>query len=205
MTTYSSTWKATPMKLIRYRDAAGAIDYGRQHDDGRTTRIDGDILGAYQDTGQTADVVKTLAPIEPRDIICIGLNYRKHAEEGKQPIPEYPVLFMKNPGAMQNPGDPIVLPRQLKSDAVDYECELAVVIGKPCKNVPKSRSARLRAGLHLRQRRQRPRLADEDGAAANGAAARRSTRSARSGPAWSRPTRSPIPTRWRSRRSSTAR
>src|SRR6185369_15385704 len=48
---------------------------------------------------------------------------------------KYPVLFVKYPGAVQNPGDPIVLPRWLRSDCVDYECELAVVIGRPCCNV----------------------------------------------------------------------
>jgi 2-keto-4-pentenoate hydratase/2-oxohepta-3-ene-1,7-dioic acid hydratase in catechol pathway len=130
------------MKLIRYKDGAGVIHYGRQHEDGRTTRIEGDILASSRDTGETANVVKTLAPIEPRDIICIGLNYRKHAEEGKQAIPDQPVVFMKNSGSIQNPGDPIVLPRQLRSDAVDYECELAVVIGEPCLNVPKSEAYR---------------------------------------------------------------
>src|SRR5688500_6172995 len=45
---------------------------------------------------------------------------------------------MKTPGAVQNPGDPIVLPRHLKSEAVDYECELAVVVGRTCKNVPRA-------------------------------------------------------------------
>src|SRR5262249_11029118 len=116
---------------------AGVVHYGRQHEDGRTTRIEGDIFGSYRDTGQTADARKTLAPVEPKDILCIGLNYRKHAEEGKQAIPDHPVVFMKNLGSLQNPGDPIVLPRRLRSDAVDYECELAVVIGKPCLNVSK--------------------------------------------------------------------
>ncbi len=130
------------MKLIRYKDSAGAIYYGRQHPDGRTTRIDGDILGDYRDTGEPAEVAKTLAPCEPRDIICIGLNYRKHAEEGKQAVPEHPVVFMKNTGSVQNPSDPIMLPRYLRSDAVNFECELAVVIGDPCLNVPKSEAYR---------------------------------------------------------------
>ncbi len=87
------------------------------------------------DTGVTADVAKLLAPVEPRDIICIGLNYRKHAAEGNLPVPERPVVFMKNSGSVQNPNDPIYLPRHLASDAVDYECELAVVLGKACYNV----------------------------------------------------------------------
>ena len=67
-----------------------------------------------------------------------GLNYRKHAEEGGADIPEHPVLFMKMPSTVQNPGDPILLPTRLKSDSVDYECELAVVIGRDCKNVSKA-------------------------------------------------------------------
>jgi 2-keto-4-pentenoate hydratase/2-oxohepta-3-ene-1,7-dioic acid hydratase in catechol pathway len=67
--------------------------------------------------------------------MCIGANYRRHAEELQLPIPEYPMLFMKNPAAVQNPGDPIELPRRMRSDQVDYECELAVVIGRACKNV----------------------------------------------------------------------
>ena len=126
------------MKIIRYRDSAGRTHYGRQQVDGSASRIEGDIFGQHTDTGEKASIAKMLAPIFPVDLLCIGLNYRKHAEEGNQPIPEYPVLFMKNCGAVNNPGDPILLPRHLRSDAVDYECELAVVIGKACQNVSKA-------------------------------------------------------------------
>ncbi len=126
------------MKIVRFEDATGGIEYGRRHDDGSVTRLAGDIYAELTDTGEPADVAKLLAPIEPRDIICIGLNYRKHAAEGNQAIPEHPVVFMKNIGALQNPDDPIVLPRRLRSDSVDYECELAVVIGKTCHNVAKA-------------------------------------------------------------------
>ena len=73
--------------------------------------------------------------ITPPAIFCIGLNYRKHAEETKTKIPEFPVVFMKSPASVVGPGEPIVLPRHLRSDQVDYEGELAVVIHKPCKNV----------------------------------------------------------------------
>ncbi len=125
------------MKIVRYQDAAGTVHYGRRHDDGQVTRLAGDVFADPADTGETADVAKVLAPIEPRDILCIGLNYRRHAAEGNQPIPDFPVLFMKNSGTLQNPDDPIVLPRRLRSEAVDYECELAVVIGKACHNVSK--------------------------------------------------------------------
>ena len=126
------------MKIVRFLDPSGSVRLGRRHPDGSTTALAGDLLGDLRDTGEPAEVAKLLAPLAPADILCIGLNYRKHAEEGKQAIPEWPVLFMKNVGAVQNPGDPIELPRRLKSDSVDYECELAVVIGKPCKNVAKA-------------------------------------------------------------------
>ena len=119
------------MKLVRYQDASGAVHYGSRHDDGRVTRIDGDVFGAYSDTGETAEVGKLLAPVDPRSILCIGLNYRKHAEESNSPIPEHPILFMKNSGALQNPEDPIILPRRLLSEEVDYEGELAVVLVFP--------------------------------------------------------------------------
>ncbi len=123
------------MKIIRYRDASGNIHHGCQHDNGSATRIDGDIFGQPTDTGETADVDKLLAPLVPVDILCIGLNYAAHAKEGGADMPEFPVLFMKNIGALQNPGDPIVIPKGLKCEKVDYECELAVVIGKECHNV----------------------------------------------------------------------
>ena len=127
------------MKIIRFLDARGE-QFGRQHDDGRVTLLTGDLFGSLNDTGELATAEELLAPLEPRDILCIGLNYRKHAEEGGQEPPEHPVLFMKNVGAVQNPGDPIVLPRVLRSDSVDYECELAVVIGKTCHNVSRDRA-----------------------------------------------------------------
>jgi 2-keto-4-pentenoate hydratase/2-oxohepta-3-ene-1,7-dioic acid hydratase in catechol pathway len=125
------------MKIVRYEDASGSIHYGCEHADGSRTRIEGCIFGSHTVTEETADVAKLLAPVQPIDILCIGLNYRKHAEEGRKPIPEYPVLFMKNIGALQHPGEPIVLPQVLHSELVDYECELAVVIGKECHNVTK--------------------------------------------------------------------
>ena len=124
------------MKIVRFIDSSGNTGYGVQHDS-EVTRIDGCLFGDYSDTGERVEVTKLLAPIDPKAIPCIGLNYRKHAAEGGQAEPEFPVLFMKMPSTVQNPGDPIVLPTHLKSTAVDYECELAVVIGRSCKNVSK--------------------------------------------------------------------
>ena len=123
------------MKIIRFLDADGNERHGCSHPDGAVTLLQGDLFGEFSDTGESASVDKLLAPVHPTDILCIGLNYARHAEEGGQDKPEFPVLFMKASSAVQNPGDPIVLPRGLRSDEVDYECELAVVIGKPCHNV----------------------------------------------------------------------
>ncbi len=122
------------MKIIRCEDDSGEIRYGCQHPDGTVTRLDGCLLGDYADTGEPLQVKKLLAPLVPAAILCIGLNYRKHAAEGNNPLPEYPILFMKMPSAVQNPDDAILLPTRLASTKVDYECELAVVIGKECRN-----------------------------------------------------------------------
>ncbi|BBO33718.1 fumarylacetoacetate hydrolase family protein [Lacipirellula parvula] len=122
------------MKIIRFQDSAGSVQYGRLGDNDRVTLLEGELLSGLRDTGRDATVKKLLAPIEPPVVYCIGLNYVRHAEEGGLKPPEFPVVFMKSPATVQNPGDPIELPRQLRSDEVDYECELAVVIGKKCKN-----------------------------------------------------------------------
>jgi 2-keto-4-pentenoate hydratase/2-oxohepta-3-ene-1,7-dioic acid hydratase in catechol pathway len=103
-------------------------------------QISGDILGEFSVTKKPAAVAKLLAPLAPSNILCVGLNYRQHAAESKATIPEFPVLFMKLASAVQNPGDPIILPRHLRSDQVDYEGELAVVIGRTCKNVSRDRA-----------------------------------------------------------------
>jgi len=123
------------MKIIRYQDATGATHYGSLQADGSALRIAGDIYGDYTVTEEAADAAKLLAPIVPTQILCIGLNYRKHAEETGGKFPERPILFVKGINTLAHPGDPIELPRALRSDEVDYECELAVVIGKPAKNV----------------------------------------------------------------------
>jgi 2-keto-4-pentenoate hydratase/2-oxohepta-3-ene-1,7-dioic acid hydratase in catechol pathway len=123
------------MKLIRFEDAQGNTRLGALQPDATALLIAGDIFGQYEITRQRAEVRKLLAPVVPVNILCIGLNYRRHAAEGNVPIPQFPVVFMKATTAVQNPGDPIVLPRHLASQEVDYECELAVVIGRRCKNV----------------------------------------------------------------------
>lgn len=122
------------MKIIRFQDQAGNIRYGEWIAEGSARLIEGNLFEAYQVTDQVVSVQKLLAPVEPRTILCIGLNYRQHAEETGAKIPEHPVLFIKAANALNNPRDPIVIPT-VAPGQVDYECELAVVIGKAAKNV----------------------------------------------------------------------
>ena len=126
------------LKIIRYQDGAEQIGHAALQADGSALKLSGNILSDYQVTSEKAEVSKLLAPIDPRHIFCIGLNYKLHAEEGNKPIPEHPVVFTKSPSNVQNPDDPILLPTTLKSTEVDYECELAVVIGKTGKNISRN-------------------------------------------------------------------
>lgn len=125
------------MKLIRYQTTDQHIYYGKLIDSQKAERLSGDPFSGLKTT-ETVDVIeKLLAPIEPTAILCIGLNYRHHAAESGAKPPEIPILFVKGINTLQNPGDPIEIPTQLASHEVDYECELAVIIGRPCKNVRK--------------------------------------------------------------------
>lgn len=123
------------MKIIRYLNNEQQISFGRELDDGSVKRIEGNIFGDFNVTNETDEVHKLLAPVCPAQILCIGLNYRRHAEETGAKMPKHPVLFTKGINTVQNPGDPILIPTHLPSNEVDYECELAVVIGRECKNV----------------------------------------------------------------------
>jgi 2-keto-4-pentenoate hydratase/2-oxohepta-3-ene-1,7-dioic acid hydratase in catechol pathway len=122
------------MKIVRYQREDGRSSYGVQREEG-IFRIEGDVFGSYVVTEEAADVTNLLVPILPSQIIGIGLNYRHHAAEAGAPIPEHPVVFMKTLNTVQNPDAPIVLPTYMESTQVDYECELAVVISRACKNV----------------------------------------------------------------------
>jgi 2-keto-4-pentenoate hydratase/2-oxohepta-3-ene-1,7-dioic acid hydratase in catechol pathway len=123
------------VKIIRYLDSAGNVKFASMQPNDSAIELSGDLFSGPIETGKPAAVSKLLAPLAPVNVLCIGLNYRRHAAEGNVAAPAFPVLFMKATTAVQNPGDPILLPRHLRSDQVDYECELAVVIGRRCKNV----------------------------------------------------------------------
>lgn len=88
-----------------------------------------------QATGRTlaASRVRLLAPCQPGKIVCLGRNYRAHAAELGNPVPQQPLIFLKAPSALIGPGEAIVYPA--RSQQVDYEGELAVIIGKRCRHI----------------------------------------------------------------------
>jgi 2-keto-4-pentenoate hydratase/2-oxohepta-3-ene-1,7-dioic acid hydratase in catechol pathway len=120
------------MKIVRFQSGSG-VYWGRQIDDKTALRIEGDPLGSWRVTEEKLTVGKLLAPIVPADILCIGLNYREHAAESGAAIPENPVLFIKAGNTLNHPGEAIAVPKRTKE--VDYECELAVVMGRTAKDV----------------------------------------------------------------------
>jgi len=123
------------MKIARFIQKGGNKPvYGALIDDHSAKLIAGDILGDFKVTKKTAEIEKLLAPLTPPLILAIGLNFADHAAEFDKPIPDYPVLFMKIPTALQNPGDPIEIPTHLASHKVDYEAELVVILKKECRN-----------------------------------------------------------------------
>src|SRR6478609_3087898 len=126
------------MKIVRFLTADDQICIGQQIDDEHAIEIDGELFGPHRVTDRKLRIEKLLAPLVPTDILCIGLNYRDHAAESGSPIPVNPMLFIKASNTLNNPGDPIPIPK--RSDKIDYEGELAVVIGKSCKNVSKARA-----------------------------------------------------------------
>lgn len=125
------------MKIIRHLTPRGPAHAALQPD-GTAREITGDIFGDFAVSDRAVKPGKLLAPLVPVNILAIGLNYRKHAEEGGRGVPERPMLFLKATSSLQNPNDPIELPMTLPSHEVDNECELAVVIGKRCKNATRA-------------------------------------------------------------------
>ena len=107
--------------------------------------------GVEIDTLLTDDVrplaeAKLLPPVgAPPAILAVGLNYRAHAEEGGREVPSTPVIFTKHHNCVIGPGDGIHIPRAAP-DKVDYEGELAIVIGKRCRHVAKDRAHEIIAG-----------------------------------------------------------
>jgi 2-keto-4-pentenoate hydratase/2-oxohepta-3-ene-1,7-dioic acid hydratase in catechol pathway len=127
------------MRLIRFVDEQGLPQWGRPRTDQIADVLTATEAGTLEESGRQASIRRLLSPVNPVNIFCIGLNYRAHAKESGSPLPETPVVFMKPTTAVIGPGDPIRIPKCCDHGLeVDYECELAVVIGKAARDVSES-------------------------------------------------------------------
>ncbi|RYP06097.1 hypothetical protein DL764_003387 [Monosporascus ibericus] len=140
-------------RLVRFLAKNGRVYYGDAvlpqgvTDIAKTKQariITGDIFGKHEVTDKIVDVRLLLAPLVLEDVKtvrCLGLNYALHAKESKLPIPKYPVLFYKPITALSGPTDPIPVHQMAQEcPGLDYECELVIVIGKQCSDVPESKA-----------------------------------------------------------------
>jgi 2-keto-4-pentenoate hydratase/2-oxohepta-3-ene-1,7-dioic acid hydratase in catechol pathway len=137
------------MKRVRFRDSAGNVRGGRWTvEDGEpvVTAAAGPYGRiAFGDEAYSPEEVDVLPPCEPTKIVCTGLNYRDHAEETGRDIPDRPMLFLKPPNTVTSHNTTVSLLGNVQR--LDFEAELAVVIGEQCKNVAESDAEDVIAGF----------------------------------------------------------
>ncbi|PRX95670.1 fumarylacetoacetate hydrolase family protein [Allonocardiopsis opalescens] len=126
------------MRIARY-SIADEVAFGVVENDGQddyVSRIAGHPFTGIQFTGERHPLVdvRLLAPILPSKVVCVGRNYAEHAKEFGNEVPEEPVLFLKPSTSVVGHNDPVIYPPL--SERVDFEGELAVVIGRLCREVP---------------------------------------------------------------------
>jgi 2-keto-4-pentenoate hydratase/2-oxohepta-3-ene-1,7-dioic acid hydratase in catechol pathway len=122
------------MRIVRYQTRKETPHYGWVLEN-KVGPIQGDIFGDFlRLEAETALIdIRLLAPVTPSKIICVARNYAEHAREHQVEIPKIPMIFLKPPSSIINPGSHIILPPQ--SQQVEHEAELVVVIGKRGRNI----------------------------------------------------------------------
>jgi 2-keto-4-pentenoate hydratase/2-oxohepta-3-ene-1,7-dioic acid hydratase in catechol pathway len=122
------------MKIVRFQQENESPRYGWILED-KVGAIEGNIFSAYRRLKADIPIesVRLLAPAEPGKIICVGRNYAEHAKEHGVDVPKVPLIFMKPPSSVINPGDNIILPSL--SQQVEHEAELVAVIGTRGRNI----------------------------------------------------------------------
>jgi 2-keto-4-pentenoate hydratase/2-oxohepta-3-ene-1,7-dioic acid hydratase in catechol pathway len=122
------------MRIVRYQIKNDPPRYGWVLEN-KVGPIEGDPFGEYRrlEADLPLDSVRLLAPARPSKIICLGRNYVEHAREHNVEVPKVPLIFLKPPSAILDPGGSIVLPPQ--SQQVEHEAELVAVIGRRGRNI----------------------------------------------------------------------
>ena len=136
------------MRIARVADLSGAIHHACPTDKcGTFEELAGSWETGFRQTGEIISGARLLAPLDPPAVYAIGLNYHDHAAETGAPIPSYPVVFLKNIRAVTGPGQPIRVPAKLRSDEVDSEAELAIVLSRECRNATRENAMHHVAGF----------------------------------------------------------
>lgn len=126
-------------------EIAGFADVGALLAEPEWRAIAAAAVGRFLPIGDIPDDAWAPVVLAPRKIVCVGVNYREHIREMGREAPDFPTLFTKYPEALIGAGDPIVLPPHA-SDAVDWEAELALVIGSRARRVDEDAAAAAIAG-----------------------------------------------------------
>lgn len=127
------------MRIVRFVDEHGDCRYGEFRNEKTAELLEGSLAAGFSPSGESRRIAELLAPVEPVNIFCIGKNYREHAQEMGSEAPELPIVFMKPTSALNHPGASIPLPAACThGPEVDYEAELAVIIGKRARNVSRT-------------------------------------------------------------------
>jgi 2-keto-4-pentenoate hydratase/2-oxohepta-3-ene-1,7-dioic acid hydratase in catechol pathway len=122
------------MRIARFVTTDGRTVTGKLADERSAHPLVGDLFNHPSFESHTLSVAKLLAPVLPPNIFAIGRNYRAHAAETGSAVPEKPMIFAKVTTCLNNPGDPIVIPASAPTE-IDFEAELAIVIGRMARRV----------------------------------------------------------------------
>lgn len=124
------------MKIVRFLDGKGQEKHGALEGAGShwARLIEGDLFGDIVVGNQVLEIKQLLAPVQPPNILALGLNYKKHADETGIRYPEVPIMFLKGTNAVIGTGEAIRLPRA-GAQEVDFEAELAIIIKRHAKNI----------------------------------------------------------------------
>jgi 2-keto-4-pentenoate hydratase/2-oxohepta-3-ene-1,7-dioic acid hydratase in catechol pathway len=137
-----------PSRYIRFtHPQEGRAVHGRVTSTGRVHVLSAAPWAAGEDTGEerVLDGLELLVPADASKVVCVGQNYRKHAEEMGKPVPAEPLIFLKPSTALNPASAPIRLPRV--SEEVHYEAELALVIGERLSGADEAQAQRAIWGL----------------------------------------------------------
>lgn len=129
------------MKYIRFTNCENEIGYGVIEGE-KVQLLDGTFLDSKSkpiDTWLSFDEITLLAPVEPSKVVCVGLNYIRHIQEMGHSLPEDPVIFIKAQTSIIGPEAEIIYPKI--SQRVEFEAELAVIIGKTIRDISEDEAA----------------------------------------------------------------